>query len=906
MAGPRQRRPSVPFRGRKPTASERASRPTKPAARKATPAKPAVRQPAARKATPAKPAARKATPAKPAARKATPAKPAARKATPAKPAARKATPAKPAVRNANPAKPAVRRPAARRATPAKPAARKPAARKANPTKPAARKPAARKPAARQPAARKANPAKPAARKPAALQPAARRPNPARPAARDTRAGASAAPRSTATGSRSNCAARNRPPAPSTAQPSSPTAPSADRSAPRDDAPVVASGLGTARTAAPEAALTRRTRTGVIVRLAVSHRTMKPAPLAKVGTGPSLARTSALPAPSSLARAPLPAGVVRGRPLGVAAPEGSPRLPPAASGPVVAVSAKPPPSPTGGDLDRRLDEAARSAGLPELGRAGRRVAHALLEGRSVLALAPDSARLPAAVQSAGLIATAPFVIVSPRPESLRDQCDRLRLRRLPAVHLPAGTTANHSEALARIATGGPLLVFASPTALRDPAVQGSLRAARVAAISVEEAHALSEWSHELSPALCSLPQTIDELGPTALVAHVPVAVPVVARDVAERLRLRHALRIELPVLRPNVTLECVVSRGDSRHRALTALVSRLRRPGVVLCHTAVDVDAVYAALGALRVPVHRLHSGLSAAERSSELLAYSMPGRRAVLVATSAYSPLASPPLVSPPPISPPLWSDAEPAAQLEIGPGFEKRDLRFVIHHQAPSTLEQLAREIDLVGRDGEPANAVLLYDPEDLRRWERSLAEVRPRSGELVRLASELAALADGGRTTTLDSLALTAGVTRTQAGALAQLLAGAGWVGLANGWVQPMLPRAALVDRARRLADALETFFVQDPERRRAVHLLGEARGCRAAVLTRYFGGSGEARCGRCSICTGSSAALWGSEADSATPRRRPDARDFTVAPAGLAEADGPATREELTATLEERLGG
>ncbi len=688
-------------------------------------------------------------------------------------------------------------------------------------------------------------------------------------------------------------------------------------APHDDSQVVAFKLGAARTAAPEAALTRRTRTGVIVRLAVSHRTMKPAPLAKVGTGPSLARTSAPPAPSSPARAPLPAGVVRGRPLGVTAPEGSPRLPPAMREPVVAASTEPLPGPADGDLDERLDEAARSAGLPELGRAGRRVAHALLEGRSVLALAPDSARLPAAVQSAGLIATAPFVIVSPRPESLRDQCDRLRLRRLPAVHLPAGTSADHSEALARIAAGGPLLVFASPTALRDPAVQSSLRTARIAAISVEEAHALSEWSHELSPALCSLPQTIDELGPTALVAHVPVAVPVVARDVAERLRLRHALRIELPVLRPNVTLECVVSRGDARHRALTTLVSRLRRPGIVLCHTAVDVDAVYAALGAHRVPVHRLHSGLSAAERSSELLAFSMPGRRAVLVATSAYSPLASPPLVSPPPNAapplntpplntPPRWGDAEPAAQPEIGPGFEKRDLRFVIHHQAPSTLEQLAREIDLVGRDGEPANAVLLYDPEDLRRWERSLAEVRPRSGELVRLASELAALADGGRTTTLDSLALTAGVTRTQAGALAQLLAGAGWVGLANGWVQPLLPRAALVDRARRLADALETFFVQDPERRRAVHLLGEARGCRAAVLTRYFGGSGEARCGRCSVCTGSSAALWGSEADSAPPRRRPDARDFAVTPAGSAEADAPATREALTATLEERLGG
>jgi hypothetical protein len=204
---------------------------------------------------------------------------------------------------------------------------------------------------------------------------------------------------------------------------------------------------------------------------------------------------------------------------------------------------------------------------------------------VLALAPDSARLPAAVEIAGLVAQGPVVIVSARAESLRARCERLQLRRLPAVHLAAGTAGGDGEVLARIAAGGPLLVFASPAALQDPAVRASLRASRLAALAIEEAHALSEWSHELSPAAGSLPQAVGELEPAALVAHVPVAIPVVARDVTERLLLRHALRIELPLLRPNVTLECVAARGDARHRALLALVSRLRRPGLVLCRTA---------------------------------------------------------------------------------------------------------------------------------------------------------------------------------------------------------------------------------------------------------------------------------------------------------------------------------
>ncbi len=820
----------------------------------------------------------------------------------------------------NGAQAAPRKPSASRARPAtlKDSVTRPPCGKSATPEPAAPKAAGARPAARAKAKAKASarvrtevhaPARPAISKQSTARP---------PVARGSTAGKTvvrpvAARRAVANGgAASGGAARNAAVAPRAAPAAAARAELArERLAARPGTAGGAAGLRAARAAAraavssprPGSALTRRTRTGVVVRLAVSHRTMKPAPLAKAGTGPALARTSPPPAPPPPARAPLPAGVVRGRPGLAPPPHGTPRplTAPAESGdPEPSSGEARGPVPAASGLDENLDEAARTAGLPELDRAGKRLAHALLERRSVLALAPDSARLPAAVEIAGLVAQGPVVIVSARAESLRARCERLQLRRLPAVHLAAGTAGGDGEVLARIAAGGPLLVFASPAALQDPAVRASLRASRLAALAIEEAHALSEWSHELSPAAGSLPQAVGELEPAALVAHVPVAIPVVARDVTERLLLRHALRIELPLLRPNVTLECVAARGDARHRALLALVSRLRRPGLVLCRTAADVDAVHSALAAIRVPVHRHHAGLAAAERSAELLAFSMPGRRAVLVATSGFSPLASPPLASPP-----AGRDAEPGAGVELGPGFEKRDVRFVIHHEAPSTLEQLAREIDLAGRDGEPATAVLLYDPGDLRRWEQSLAEARPRPSELVRLASELTALARGEQGTTLDSLALTTGTTLRQAGALTRLLASAGGVGFANGWVQPLLPRAALLDRARRLADTLETFFLQDPERRRAVHLLGEARGCRTAVLTRYFGGSGEARCGRCSVCTGSTAALWGSEADAA-PRRRPDARDFAVAPGALAGADDPPPRAEPPATREEGAGG
>ncbi|MBN2194229.1 MAG: hypothetical protein JW751_15540 [Polyangiaceae bacterium] len=605
----------------------------------------------------------------------------------------------------------------------------------------------------------------------------------------------------------------------------------------------------------------------------------------------------VPPPAATPRA-LPIGVVRGRPVPAAAPAGGALgSDPRPTTPEVGATARhdsAPPSATGDQaLDPRIEAAVRALGLPELGRAQRRLVRSVLERRSVLAVAPDSAGLRAAVHVSGLVASEPVVIVSPRGAALREHCERLQVRRLPAVYLAEdASSSTRTEALARISTGGSLLVFASPAVLRDEAVGRTLRAVRLAAIVVEEAHAASDWSHELSPALQAVSHVIVDLSPAAVVALVPAAVPIAARDVAEHFLLRHATRIELPLLRPNVVLECVAGRGDARRRALLSLVSRLRRPGLVFCPTAADVDAVYAALGAVRVPVHRYHGGLAASERSAELVEFMMPGRRAVMIATSAFAPAASPP----------FGSDSEDVIPLDLGLRLEKRDLRFMIHHQSPASLEQLVREVDLVGRDGEPATAVLLYDTADPQRWEQALAGLRPRPGLIVRMATELSALAHDGGSTTLDSLALTTGLSRAHARLYARLLADAGWVRLTDGWVQPVVSRAALLDRARRLAETLETFAVQDSERCRALHHLGEGRGCRAALVHRYFGGSNEARCGRCSICTGSSAALWGDEPEAA-PRRRPEAQSFTLSGAtGRQEAPKPEVREEPAASIAE----
>jgi ATP-dependent DNA helicase RecQ len=303
-----------------------------------------------------------------------------------------------------------------------------------------------------------------------------------------------------------------------------------------------------------------------------------------------------------------------------------------------------------------------------------------------------------------------------------------------------------------------------------------------------------------------------------------------------------------------------------------LVERLEPPGIVFCASPHDADSVYSALrsSSSRISAHRYHSGMTPGDRAAELLNFTLPGGRGVMVAVSAFAPGSG---------LPGLGEQATSAA-LGFGRGAGKRDLRFVVHYQSPASIEQYLREIQRAGGDDLPATCVLFHESSHRSLHEVMLAQQRFRAAHLAELGRALEAPALEGRAVTLEALALSTGQSRRTTDRLAALLADAGVVSKTGGWVRVACSASALVEACRSLGAKLYALREQDAHRLSAVNAFAETTDCKLGYLSRYLGQPAEESCGHCSSCSSELSATESIPPQAAA--RRPMVQEFSVQPA------------------------
>jgi ATP-dependent DNA helicase RecQ len=518
---------------------------------------------------------------------------------------------------------------------------------------------------------------------------------------------------------------------------------------------------------------------------------------------------------------------------------------------------------------RVAEMGRRLGYPALHPALEQLVQAGLAGKDALGIVRDNddARF-VALATAPEIAE-PCLFVSPSSASLRALEARALELGVPTVRLETSVLgAERARALGRIAKGGPLLVLAGAAELRSRDLAQACSRVGVGLALVDEAHVASAFGHELRPSVAEIAQSLVRLGRPALVA-LTRPVPAAARqDLIERLGLRHPDLFQLPLVREQVALASHVARGEVRQARLVELLSQLAPPGIIFCALPHDVDSVYAALGAMRLPAHRHHAGLAPAERTRELEAWAAPSRRAILVATSGFS---SPSGVLG------LGEEGDPTV-VGFGRCVPRRDVRFVLHYQAPASLDQYVREIALAGRDGERADAVLLYESAHRSLNDALLAQQRFRPQHVLDLSRALEAAELEGKPLTVEALALSSGQSRRTMERLTALLSDAGLIEKASNCVRPLASTAELGEGCRRLSARLEELRAQDARRLEAVTDYAEANTCRHEALSAAFGVA-QAPCGRCSVCAPQPFDRQNREA---LPLRRPAVQSFSVGPA------------------------
>ena len=458
---------------------------------------------------------------------------------------------------------------------------------------------------------------------------------------------------------------------------------------------------------------------------------------------------------------------------------------------------------------------------------REAIEAIRGGRDALCVLPTGFGKSLIYQLPAVMADRPTVVVSPLLALIGDQVAALRKLRVPVIRLDSTLrVTERREALARLAKGGPLVVLTTPETIESAATGPLIAAAKPWLLCVDEAHCISEWGHDFRPAYLRLGAERERLGDPVVLALTATATPRVREDISERLGLRDPLEITAPPYRENLRFSVQMVPGNLKAPAAAKRLKKLRRPGIVYCSTTKAVDAIWTTLQGRgvrhRIPALRYHGKMKGSEREAAQKRFMLPSKRLVMVATSAF------------------------------GMGVDKPNIRYVLHYQAPGSLEQYVQEAGRGGRDGKPTVCELLFDPADLEIQRFLLEKSRPTAGQLRRVARALEAWSGEDRPVAIPELAVSAGVPQTVARSMCAQLEGIGVVGIDEKRRYRVLAKTTdLRHQAKQLAFALDVLHKEDEKRIQLVHAYATTEECRTVFLRRYFGEEDPPECGVCDRC-------------------------------------------------------
>ncbi|MGW2223056.1 RecQ family ATP-dependent DNA helicase [Nonomuraea sp. NPDC001684] len=470
----------------------------------------------------------------------------------------------------------------------------------------------------------------------------------------------------------------------------------------------------------------------------------------------------------------------------------------------------------GDTAAECERVARQAlGLTDLRPGQLRAMTALAEGRDTLVVMPTGSGKSAIYQVPALLLRGPTLVVSPLIALQRDQVEALRDRDEEAVSLDAGTrAAERAETFQALRAGETEFLFCAPEQLVRPDVLRELAAAAPSLMVVDEAHCVSAWGHDFRPDYLRLGAVADALGRPVVAALTATAAPPVRAEIAERLGMRTPVEIVQGFDRPNISLEVRRALDDPAGDIVTT-VAAAKKPGIVYTSSRRQTGRLSGLLAEAGVRAAAYHAGLRRAERDAVHDRF-MAGDLDVVVATNAF------------------------------GMGIDKPDVRFVLHAEIPGSPDAYYQEIGRAGRDGEPADALLFYRPEDLG-MQRFFTGGTPDEERLARVAE---AVAESGPGSDRKGLAERAGLSARRLTALLDLLERAGAVRLGTRKVDPVpgLDPQAAASRARELAERRRDV---DRSRLEMMRRYAETTDCRRRFLLGYFGEELADNCGDCDTC-------------------------------------------------------
>lgn len=310
---------------------------------------------------------------------------------------------------------------------------------------------------------------------------------------------------------------------------------------------------------------------------------------------------------------------------------------------------------------------------------------ILAGQDVLGIMPTGGGKSLCYQVPALLLPGLTLVISPLISLMKDQVSALTSAGVPAAFLNSSQSEEEArEVWQGIQRRAYRMVYVAPERLENQRFFEMIIDREISLIAVDEAHCVSQWGQDFRPSYLKIAEFVTNLPlRPVLAAFTATATALVQQDIVERLALCQPVRVVTGFDRPNLYFE--VQKPRQKLATLSALIgARSGRSGIVYCATRAAVEQVCASLQGQGILATRYHAGLSEEERRQNQDDFQF-DRCTVMVATNAF------------------------------GMGIDKSNVSFVIHYNMPKNLESYYQEAGRAGRDGEPAECILLYANGDI-----------------------------------------------------------------------------------------------------------------------------------------------------------------------------------------------